>query len=258
MTSKPVYVKINNKSSDANFYAYYVDYLCVDKEYRKKGIAPEIIQTHHYNQRQLNSKIAVSIFKREGELTGIVPICIFSTYAFSVKFFNVPSLLPPTYSIIECNAKNLQYLETFLKEKMENFDIVITTSYFNMLDLIKSGNIFIYFIMIDDEICSAYFFRKTCVFVDKNSEALTCFASVNDFDRNSNKIFVDGYKNSLYKIIEKHKEFSCAVLENTSHNDILIQDILLETRPFIISPTAYFFYNFAYPSFKSSKCFIFC
>lgn len=60
MSTRPIHVFINNKDKDAKFDAYYVDYLCVDKMYRKKGIAPQIIQTHEYNQRHLNKNIVVS------------------------------------------------------------------------------------------------------------------------------------------------------------------------------------------------------
>ena len=50
--------------------------------------------------------------------------------------------------------------------------------------------------------------------------------------------------------------FGFAAIENISHNNIIIQNIKLKTQPLIISPTAYFFYNFAYPTFKSNKVFI--
>ena len=130
------------------------------------------------------------------------------------------------------------------------------SAYSNILELMKTGNIHIYFILKDHEICSAYFFRKTCILVDKDNEALTCFASINDVD--SRELFIQGYKNALYKIVEKNKGFKCCVIENISHNDILIQNMLLKIKPFIISPTAYFFYNFAYPTFKSNKTIVIC
>lgn len=256
MTSKPLHIAINNGTSDAEFDAYYVDFLCVDKEYRKKGIAPEIIQTHHYNQRHLNKNISVSLFKREGELTGIVPLCVYSTYAFSMKGWSIDGSLPPNFSLVECNKQNFHLLATFLREKVSEFDITIMSAYSNILELMKTRNIFIYFTLKDDEIYSAYFFRKTCILLDKDDEALTCFASINDMD--SRELFIQGYKNALYKILEKNKEFKTAVIENVSDNDIIIQNILFKTKPFIISPTAYFFYNFAYPTFNPNKVLVIC
>ena len=78
LTSRPLHVYIKNKLLDV----YYVDYLCVDKSYRKKNIAPQLIQTHEYLQSHSNKKIAVSLFKREDNLTGIIPICVYKTFCF--------------------------------------------------------------------------------------------------------------------------------------------------------------------------------
>ena len=50
--------------------------------------------------------------------------------------------------------------------------------------------------------------------------------------------------------------FGFCAIENISHNNIIINNIMLKTKPSIISPTAYFFYNFAYPTFKAEKVLI--
>ena len=69
MTGRPINITLKNTPT---FKAYYIDYLCVHNDYRKNGIAPELIQSHEYIQRHKNKKIHVSLFKREGTLTGIV------------------------------------------------------------------------------------------------------------------------------------------------------------------------------------------
>lgn len=255
-TTRPIHITINNGAKDAYFDAYYVDYLCIDKGYAKKGINHEIIQTHHYNQRHLNQEISVTIFKSEGSLPGVVPLCLFSTYEFSMKTWNLPDPLPPQYSLIECNAKNFYLLVQFLKEKEHLFDICIMTRYANILDLIKTENIYVYFTLNENEIASVYFFRKTCIYVDKENEALLCFASINAAD--SFEIFVQGYKNALYKIIEKNTGFTSCVIENIAHNDIILKNILQKTRPFSVFPRTYYFFNFAYPTFSANKVIAIC
>ena len=55
MTGRPVNISIKDKKS---FRAHYIDYLCVHKDHRKSGIAPEIIQSHEYIQRHKNKKIS--------------------------------------------------------------------------------------------------------------------------------------------------------------------------------------------------------
>jgi len=252
ITTRPIYIEINNvktQKQNIQFTAYYVDYLCVDKAYRKKGIAPQLIQTHHYQQSHSNKNIVVSLFKREEELTGIIPLCVYSTYGFQVKTWTKPPELSAEYTLLEINPQNLHFLVDFMKENNRQFDIVINTEISNMIELIKTKNIFIYTIMVDDEIICAYFFRKTCIYVEKNIEVLTCFASINNTD---NPIFIQGFKISFWKIAAENR-FGFSAIENISHNNILIENIMKKTGVFVISPTAYFFYNFAYPTFPSNK-----
>jgi len=247
MTSRPIHISINKNKFDA----YYVDYLCVDKSYRKKGIAPQIIQTHHYNQSHANPSICVSLFKREDQLTGIVPLCVYTTYGYSVDTWTKPASLPSMYTLLEINAQNFRLLLDFIKDNDRNFDIVIETEVSNIIDLIRTKNIFINVVLFEDRVLSAYFFRKSCVFIEKDKEVLSCFASINNCENND--IFIHGFKISFWKIADDNK-FGFSAIENISHNHIIVDH--LKTRPIIQSPTAYFFYNFAYNSFKPARVLI--
>ena len=249
ITSRPIEIVINQETK---LRAYYVDYLCVDIFNRKKGIAQQLIQTHHYNQRHINKNIVVSLFKREDELTGIVPLCVYSTYGFPVKTWSKPENLSSEYSLVEITPQNLHFLFNFIETIKNNYDILIKTDLSNIIELIKTKNIYIYTIIVDDEIISAYFFRKSCVQVEKGLEVLSCFASMSN---TNDKIFVQGFKISFWKIAcENHFGF-CAI-EDISDNNIIISNISIKTQPTIISPTAYFFYNFGHPTFKSNKVLI--
>jgi hypothetical protein len=232
--------------------AYYVDYLCVDKNNRKRGIAPQLIQTHHYNQRYLNKKIMVSLFKREEVLTGIVPLCVYDTYGFSVNNWAKPLEVNGVYKLVEVNMQNIHMLYDFMKRREKMFEITICSHMSNIIELIKTNNIFIQMMLEEGEVVSAYFYRKTCVLIEDGLEVLSCFASINYTEEDK---FIQGFKSSFWKICEKYL-FGFAALENISHNYILIENLKLKTFPTIISPTAYFFYNFAYPTFNSSKVFV--
>jgi hypothetical protein len=122
----------------------------------------------------------------------------------------------------------------------------------NILELIKTKNIFVYAVLCDEEILSCYFFRKSCVQIEKGLEVLSFFASICECEED---IFIQGFKISFWKIAAENF-FGFAALENISHNNIIINNIMLKTKPIIISPTAYFFYNFAYPTFNSEKVLI--
>jgi predicted GNAT family acetyltransferase len=260
MTTRPLSVTINSANhsnkGDANFAVYYVDHLCVDKMYRKKGIAPEIIQTHHYNQRHHNRQIVVSLFKREDQLTGIVPLCVYNTYSFDMAGWNKPPDLIPQLALVECGKTNIHHLFDFMRENNAlKFDICIQPEMSNIVELIRSKNIYIYMIIEDGEVKSAYFYRKTCTFIRENCEALSCFASINCFSKRETDIFIHGYKVALWNICEKN-EFKFAVVEDLSDNNTIVNAMKIKNNPTFVSPTAYFFYNFAYHTFQPNKCLI--
>ena len=251
ITSRPLNVTINNdkRNKNSKIRVNYVDYLCVDKLYRKKGIAQQLIQTHNYNQRYLNKNIVVSLFKREDELTGIVPLCVYSTYGFSVDKWIKPPDLSGEYKLLEINNQNFRFLYDFIQVNNDKFDIVISSDISNILELIKTKNIFVYAVLCDENIICCYFYRKSCVQIEKGLEVLTCFASISNCE---DDIFIQGFKISFWKIAAENF-FGFAAIENISHNNIILNNIMLKTKPLIVSPTAYFFYNFAYPTFKSEK-----
>lgn len=229
---------------------YYVDYLCVDRSYRKKNIAPQIIQTHEYNQSQRNRKIAVSLFKREGDLTGIVPICIYKTYCFNMKPWGKPNSLPINISLLEGDKQNLYYLYDFIKDK---YEITIIPQISNIIELVKTNNIFVRMIIIKGEIYGVYLFKKVCTEISKGKTVLSLFASI--MGDISSEIFIQGFKLALADVLKK-EIFHYLCIENISNNDIIITNLLLKSKPESVSPTAYFFYNFAYQTFPSNQILI--
>jgi len=251
MTTRPLIVSILQSSKE--FLVYYADYLCVDKSKRKKGIAPQIIQTHEYIQRHTNKNIVVSLFKREDELTGIMPMCVYKTYGFSVDNWRKPSPLIATFSVVEIGTKNIYLLMDFIKENMSQFDILIMPETANIIELVKTANIFIRILVsaLEDKIIAVYFFRKSNTFIEKNMEILSCFGSIQN-DKCNDDCFIQGFKIAFWDVANNYK-FGFAAIERISHNWKLIDNISLKTKADIVTPSAYFFYNFAYPTFKSER-----
>ena len=180
-------------------------------------------------------------------------MCVYTTYGFSVDKWTKPTTLQDAYKILEISPQNYHLLLDFIKNMKHAFDIVIDTDVANIIELIKTKNIFINVILLHDTIVSAYFFRKSCVFVERNMEVLTCFASINNCQNND--LFVQGFKISFWKIADDNK-FGFSAIENISHNKTIIDNLIVKTPPTVKSPTAYFFYNFAHPSFKPEKVFV--
>ena len=259
ITSRPLHVTIldTGRKEPEKFDVFYVDYLCVKKGFRKKNIAPQLIQTHEYNQCHMNPNISVSLFKREGELTGIVPLTVFQAYYFDMKNWILePEPLHSKVTLLVGDSQNLFYLYNFINEKQKKWDITIIPELSNLMKLIESKNMFIMMLLIEDNIEAVYIFRKSCADIEKGKEALICIASMNG-TMLSTKEFVQGFKVALWKLLEKEKQhFKFLVVEDTSDNGHIIDNIKIRTYPYSVSPTAYFFYNFVYSPFKNYKSFI--
>jgi len=260
MTSRPLHVIINSGRNDAKFDVYYVDYLCVNKNWRKKNIAPQMIQTHEYVQSHNNRNICVSLFKREEELTGIIPLTVYKTYCFNMINWGIPIVLEPRITLLTCDKQNMYYLYTFINDISKNkttkiWDIIIYPDISNLIELVKTNNLFIKMLVVDGNIVAVYIFRKTCIFIEKDKEIISCICSINGSVL-TNDEFIKGFKISLWSIIKEHNNFKYLTIEDISDNTCIINNICIKTHPIVVSPMAYFFYNFAYSPFKPEKCLI--
>ena len=81
ITCRPLYITHLNHY----FSVYYVDYLCIHKHHRKKGIAPQLIQTLGYQHSKETRKHHIYLFKKETNITGIVPLTIYKTYGILLE-----------------------------------------------------------------------------------------------------------------------------------------------------------------------------
>jgi hypothetical protein len=261
ITGRPLHVKIKTYNNYSDFDVYYVDYLCVNKNWRKKNIAPQLIQTHEYNQCHQNQKICVSLFKREEELTGIIPLTVYKTYCYNMRNWNTPSILNAKITLLTGDKQNIYYLYNFMNETKDKWDIIIYPEMSNIMELASTKNLFIKMLIVEGNIEAVYIFRKTCIYIEKEKEIISCIASINGKYLSTNE-FIQGFKVSLWSIIKeqnKSKEnesFKYLTIEDISDNKKIIDNISVKTSPMIVSPTAYFFYNFAYQPFQSERCLI--
>ena len=234
MTSRLLNVSIDNNE----FTTYYVDYLCVHKDNRKQGVAQQIIQTHDYYQRN-NTVVPTSFFKREGQLNAIVPLVIYRTYGFNMEYWNKSIDLHPQIKILRINKSNINLLSTFIKQHKNMFSVYVCPDINILIDLIESGNILIFCLMQNTNVLSIYFFRDSSTFYHER-RALDCFASINN--SLDDTIFIAGIS-KITKLLKDHYKF--LIIENISHNYKIIENIIKEHTPYFVSPTAYYFYNFA-------------
>lgn len=251
MTGKPLNVKLNtNKNIKKVFPVYYIDYLCVHKNYRKEGLAPEIIQTHEWYQRH-NSNIKVSLFKREGKLTGIVPLTSYNTYAY--KKIKISRLIDPDLNVVLITPQTAHILLDFIKIMNNKFYCIITPNISNFLDMIKNKILYIYVLRNNNDIIATYFFKNThTVYKMNNKEinAIECIGSISNCPYDN--IFYNGFTICYYYLCKNLKS-KLLLIENISDNKLLINSLNNTNEYFAESPTAYFFYNYVHPSIISDK-----
>lgn len=262
MTTRPVYGEIydNNGTVIApKFEINYVDYLCVSSEKRRQGIAPKIIYTHNYSIQCEKHRVPVSLFKREDEVTGIIPLCLYQCVCFDMEAWTtLPDIPANNGTIVNCEYRNYYLVEDFIKQNKTRFNACITPSLGNMMSLIKSENIYVYMLLdTTQQIKSVYFFRNTCMEYDDGENNLSLFASIQSDTKLD--LFVYACKLVITKIIKsygKQCKYKYLSIENISDNVQITSELEKKTPPISSGPMAYFFYNFAYHRLEENKVLI--
>jgi len=264
LTGRPINITLKSKPT---FKAYYVDYLCVHKEHRNKDIAPQLIQTYEHVQRHSTTDSSVSLFKREGKLTGIVPLTFYKTYLFNIPQIAYTKLIMASTQLIEISNLNIQVLIDFITNQRSKFDCFILPDFSHLLQLINSDIYKIYGILEQDSLIACYCFRNSYMTYNlsspkdakdakdaKKDKAIELFASINNCLDNT--IFINGFSMAVYKY-SKELRASLVIIENISDNNIIYNNLLEEkVVPLFSSPTAYFYYNYASRPLLPEKAFI--
>ena len=279
ISARPLYVRIQQKNlftpknlfttKKLMFPIYYVDNLCVQPAYRKKNIASSMIATHYYNLRKNNKAIKTCLFKREGELNAIVPLITFNTYCIELNYFtNNLLLLEPSISLIEIGVEQMHLFVDFIKIQMGTFQCSILPDITNLTSLIKKGNIKVY-CLVDKSIgigtgtgtgtstitgiIACYIFKLSNTSYD-GKRAVECIATISACH---NTVFITGFALTLQKI----PDITLVLIEDTAHSNRLLSNVINNTNANknitkFISPTAFFFYNYACYTFNKNDMLI--
>lgn len=264
--SKSVLITTPNEE----FYSYYVDFFCIKGEFRKLGYSEIMIQSHEYSNRMKTKDIQVHLFKREGDITGIVPVVKYNTYLYDLdNYFD--TFTPSTFLynvkntfhiqspiLLRITKSNIQILYDYLTEVKSNniFHFVTTVHISNFAELIETKNVYCFVLMYKQKIYASYFLKNTFMEIDNDGEirpCLSCFASIKD--NLYNNFIQYSFTQTFYQIIQTiqhEKKFSYLFIENISHNFLLIKenDYISKTN------TAYFLYNYILQPLKQKEVFI--
>ena len=269
ITARPMYITMNNNTMPI----YYIDNLCVHKDNRSKGIAPNLIQTHYYHLRNLNKNISVCLFKREGNMTAIVPLTIYETVCYNSNIIPKEQKYPINFKLIRITPQNIQLFRDFFKTHAHKFKCIVHPEIEIILKLIKSENIVMYGLLHNYCLISLYVFRKVpSILKKKNSDmnrdmnsdvnsdvnrdekCVECIASIDNTPMNN--IFIGGFCSAIRRYSRKYNT-SNLFIENTSHNNVLIDYLNTNNTKRVSSyPTAFFLYNYVSYSVDSNSTII--
>jgi len=217
-------------------------------------------------------EIQVHLFKREGQLTGIVPLVTYNTnlyklmdvtnhsLSYSKFLYNIKDTINTPHPIlIQLTKTNIYLFSDYLKsvKEMNYFPFIGTTNISNIIELIETKNIFCFVLLYQQQIYASYFLKNTYMEIDKK-QCISCFASIKDkyYDTHiSEYSFCQTFLQILHIIqTEETGKFSFLFIENISHNHLLIKEygnIVIST-----SKTAYFLYNYILQPLKPKDVFV--
>jgi hypothetical protein len=149
----------------------------------------------------------------------------------------------------------------FFTMTVSAFDVCIYPPIANLMELVKTHNIWIYSLFhVSDKnnrVCT-YLFRQTRTFINKNNQVLQLFASICSSNV-TDASFFNGAMAAITDIIKHNASmnFGCVAIESISHNDVIISGMReMAGNPAIVSPCAYFWYNYAMPTVAANRTLI--
>lgn len=244
ITSRPLNLKLN----DMETIIAYTDYLCIDKNYRNKKISPKLISTHYYDFNKETFQYPIALFKRESILNdNIIPLINTKVYGFNLKLlkYNITC----NFKLIQINSINIHLIYKILKS---NFKCMIICDFSNLLELINTNNIIVYVLVdiqnIQDILC-VYFFRNIATQYDTNL-AIEFFASINYIE--SENLFFDGF----LRLLESLKNYNILLIEDISHNNIIIKNLFINNNNILEYNMAYYAYNLIHNPINSDDAII--
>ena len=248
---------------------YYVDYLCVATAARGRGVAPRTIQTHEYLRRQLAPSVRVSVFKREGELTSIVPLMSYNTSCFPATAWRDVTAeiramtIPSTIAVVATRDEMSDAYAFAVAEMVARKKVCLVSECDNWWALAEAGVLTLVADRRGAAIRGLFFFRRSALFLAKDREVVDCFASVrcsgggvsaDDFAR-----AFDAAVATVLQRLPRAATLSYVSLEAIGDSaDLAAASATIRRAgpPVIVSPTAYFLYNYIHPSVSARDCFV--
>ena len=235
----------------ANIPIGYVDNLTVVDTHRRKGIAPNLIQTYVYSSRALDPRTLVHLFKREGVAsTTHVPLYSFQAAVYDAA--DLPSRVDTRQNALSArliDQKDYSALRVFCDKELSDATVAICMQYSDLFLLVSKGRVQIVVCMCKRAIEHFFLIRNTATYDKNKRPMLELFALASD-------VGCSGYK-YLPLVVEclkkTHGDF-CLVVERSGK----LEDIAnrITAQPLNKCPMGFFLYNYACQTVPTAQCFV--
>ena len=268
MVSKPVHIYYINPDRNTNTamfstMAYYWDFICVHRDYKKKHLSRKLIQTHEYNQRVREPDIKMSLFRKEITLCeGIVPLCQWNTYGYYLRNITLDPL-PEHFHVVRIEKENIDILLDFLHtihtlgSEQSPFEFIAIPDIGNITSMIKTHSLHVFCLKQGKHVYGLYFIADSYTNYEniENGNTLRCVASFSNTE--SSELFALGFMYSI-QIMMKNKQTKYQILfmDECSHNNGILLHWNKRFSAFIENNCAYYLYNSVYPRspLASNQC----
>lgn len=244
ITARILHITLNMKTRSV----YYIDNLCVHSLKRKKSIASKMIQTLHYTIRRKNLNVNIFLFKREGDLTAIVPLTTFECKGFDISVFPECTLQHASMKLIELTGHNIQLGIDFMYRKKGTKECIIVPDITNIINLINQNILSFYGIIENDTLISLYIFRDSATFYN-NEKAVEVVSSLSSCHHKH--VFKTGFQLALREVSIKYNATKVVIDEIGDNNQLTGGH-----SEFFSNSAAFFLYNYACYTIAPSECFI--
>ena len=253
ITSRPLQIRLKSKPP---MVINYIDNLCVAKGCRQKGFAPKAIQTIHYDIRRMSPDIKICLFKREGDMTGIVPFTTCRAYIYNLDMIPKLKVKYPNIKLVKITARMVNLLSELYKSVDQDFDVKIEPDFNLLIHLISIDKIVIYGLISEGVLNTAYIFRTPSTYYC-NAAVIECIATINGYSNDKqNETFITGFIQSMCRYRKECKAKYIA-FEDMGHTTLITNSFKkLKVKITETYPVGFFLYNYACYSIDSKKCLI--
>lgn len=248
ITSRPLFLTFSGKEP---MIINYIDNLTVRTDRRKEGIAPKLIQTHHYRIRHIDNNVKVSMFKRENDMTAIVPLTIYTRNEFDILDI-CDDKVNRSHQLVKIDKNNFILLKTIIKMSASRFKCTLNIEQTTLFELVMISKIVIYILLNETTPICCYVLRRNAYVSDDLLKCVDLISSINCSPNTD--VFFAGFQSLCRRENKKHS-INRIIIEELGDNCALSDHV--KSRGIKVSsqcPCAFFLYNYVRYSIKPSEC----